>query len=425
VLSYDTSSDNIRYSGAGLLALEFKTSTLDDFGGGTVNAGSAPVNTAPPTISGTAAQGQTLTASPGSWTGSPPPTFGFQWQRCNTAGSNCANIAAATAPTYPLTAADVGATIVVVVTATNSGGSTPASSAPTAVVTGAPVNTSPPTISGSAAPGQTLTASPGNWTGWPPPTFGYQWQRCDVTGGNCVNISGATGSTYTLTAADVGATIVVVVTATNTSGSVSASSAATGVVLPASSLAPTTPVLDNFNRANGAVGSSWSVVRPPVFAGMNVSGNAAVDSSSSQFAWNYWNPSVFGPDCEAYVTVSSYGLSDSIRIGARASNGSATTHSGYYVAVSSGGAWSIIRIDNNVSTTLASGVTQTLASGDKLAIRIVGSVINALHYTGGSGWQQVLSYDTSSDNIRYSGAGLLALEFKTSTLDDFGGGSLP
>ena len=286
------------------------------------------------------------------------------------------------------------------------------------------MNTSPPTISGSAAQGQTLTASPGSWTGWPPPTFGYQWQRCDVTGANCINIGGANGSTYTLTASDVGSTIVVVVTATNTSGSATASSAATGVVVPGSSLAPTTPVLDNFNRANGAVGASWSVVRPPVFASMNVSGNAAVDSSTSQFAWNYWNLSAFGPDCEAYVTVSSYGLSDTIRIGARVSNGGTTTHSGYYVAVSSSGAWSIIRIDNNVSTTLA-GVTQTLASGDKLAIRIVGSVITALHYTGGTGWQQVLSYDTSGDSIRYTGAGQLGVEFKSSTLDDFGGGTLP
>jgi hypothetical protein len=35
VLAYDTSSDSIRYTAAGDLALEFKTSTIDDFGGGT------------------------------------------------------------------------------------------------------------------------------------------------------------------------------------------------------------------------------------------------------------------------------------------------------------------------------------------------------------------------------------------------------
>jgi hypothetical protein len=187
----------------------------------------------------------------------------------------------------------------------------------------------------------------------------------------------------------------------------------------------TTPVLDNFNRANGGAGANWSLIRPTGFASMNVSGNAAVDSSSSLFAWNSWNPASFGPDCEAYVTVASHGASDTVRIGARVSNAGTTSQSGYYVAVGSTGAWSIIRIDNGASTPLAGGVTQPLASGDKLAIRIVGSVITALHYTGGSGWQQVLSYDTGSDSIRYSAAGRLALEFRSSTLDDFGGGTLP
>ena len=70
-----------------------------------------------------------------------------------------------------------------------------------------------------------------------------------------------------------------------------------------------------------------------------------------------------------------------------------------------------------------SGVTQTLASGDKVAIRIIGSVVTALHFSGGS-WQQVLSYDTSGDATRYTSAGNLAIEFKTSTIDDFGGGKI-
>jgi hypothetical protein len=51
--------------------------------------------------------------------------------------------------------------------------------------------------------------------------------------------------------------------------------------------------------------------------------------------------------------------------------------------------------------------------------------VTALHYSGGGGWAQVLSYDTSGDPVRYSGPGRLAFEYRTSTLDDFGGGSLP
>jgi len=37
----------------------------------------------------------------------------------------------------------------------------------------------------------------------------------------------------------------------------------------------------------------------------------------------------------------------------------------------------------------------------------------------------VLSHDTSGDSIRFTAAGRLAIEFRTSTIDNFGGGSLP
>ena len=94
-----------------------------------------PVNTAPPTISGTAQQGQTLTATTGSWTNS-PTAYAYGWQDCDGSGAACAPIAGASAPTYLLAASDVGHTVRVAVTASNAGGSsTPASSAATAAVT--------------------------------------------------------------------------------------------------------------------------------------------------------------------------------------------------------------------------------------------------------------------------------------------------
>src|SRR5690606_21976934 len=42
-------------------------------------AGVAPANTVLPAITGTAETGQTLTASSGSWTGTPTPTYAYQW----------------------------------------------------------------------------------------------------------------------------------------------------------------------------------------------------------------------------------------------------------------------------------------------------------------------------------------------------------
>ena len=84
---------------------------------------------------------------------------------------------------------------------------------------GPAANATGPTVGGVARDGSTLTANPGTWNGTPTITYEYQWQRCDTAGANCVNIPGETGSTYTLTPADVGSTIRVLVTAVNDAGS--------------------------------------------------------------------------------------------------------------------------------------------------------------------------------------------------------------
>ena len=99
-----------------------------------IQAAGAPVNTAAPAIAGTARVGETLTASTGSWTGS-PTSFGFQWLRCNQSGESCVDIPAATGGTYVVTSSDVASTIRVRVTASNGSGSATATSAPTPVVT--------------------------------------------------------------------------------------------------------------------------------------------------------------------------------------------------------------------------------------------------------------------------------------------------
>ena len=95
----------------------------------------APGNTALPTIAGTARQGQTLVTSTGTWSGTTPMTFRFQWRRCNSGGKGCTNIAGATSADYLLTASDVGQRIRVIVTAANGAGSASATSEPTAKVT--------------------------------------------------------------------------------------------------------------------------------------------------------------------------------------------------------------------------------------------------------------------------------------------------
>jgi virginiamycin B lyase len=85
----------------------------------------APVNTAPPTITdqtsaGVFKVGDELVATTGTWTGSPTPTYTYQWQLCEADGSNCTNIVGATNETYTVADADVGHQIQVRVKAENS-----------------------------------------------------------------------------------------------------------------------------------------------------------------------------------------------------------------------------------------------------------------------------------------------------------------
>ena len=93
-----------------------------------------PNPTAPPTISGTAKAGETLTVTPGTWA-TPPTSVAYRWQRCSDTGTTCSDISGATATTYVPTSADVGNTDRVVAVATDAGGTSPDSpSAVTAVI---------------------------------------------------------------------------------------------------------------------------------------------------------------------------------------------------------------------------------------------------------------------------------------------------
>ena len=188
---------------------------------------SKPTNTLPPSISGTARQGQTLKTSNGSWSNS-PSSYSYQWQDCITTG--CSNIAGATGSSYTLAASDVGSAIDVIVTATNSAGSASATSAHTASVTPLPPsNSALPQVTGTPTQYQTLTTTNGSWTN-SPTSYSYQWQDCDSSGANCANISGATSGSYTLASGDVSHTIRAVVTAANSGGSAAASSVQTSVI---------------------------------------------------------------------------------------------------------------------------------------------------------------------------------------------------
>ncbi len=209
-----------------------------------------------------------MSADPGSWSGSPAPTFTYQWQQCDAAGQNCADIASATNASYQLAAGDVGATVRVVVTGSNSAGSASAASVVSAVVAAAPVAPHKYGVAvverfggaGSVACRRIRAAGRG------------RRRRRSRISGSSVTLPARTvpisrrrrTASYQLAAGDVGATVRVVVTGSNSAGSASAASVVSAVVA-AAPVAPTNTALPSLSgsavQGQSLVGGSGQLDR--------------------------------------------------------------------------------------------------------------------------------------------------------------------
>lgn len=177
--------------------------------GAAVSAASAPSNfvhltpgtltaTQTPQVTGTAAVGKLLTAVPGTWSPS-PVALAFQWLRSGVA------VPGATAASYRLSAADAGTSVSFQVTGSKPGYSSVQLTSPAVEVARTLTATPKPRITGSARPGSTLTASPGEW-GPSRVALRYQWRRSGVA------IPGATRKSYRITTADAGRVLTVTLT---------------------------------------------------------------------------------------------------------------------------------------------------------------------------------------------------------------------
>jgi inosine-uridine nucleoside N-ribohydrolase len=295
-----------------------------------------PADLSPPTASGSASQGQTLTESHGSWSNS-PTGYSYQWEDCDKSGNNCSPMAGATGQTDLLSAVDLGSTIRVVETARNSTGlGSPAASAQTAVVSPpAPVDLSLPTIAGAAGQGQLLTESHGSWSNGPT-SYSYQWEDCDSAGNNCLAIAGATGQTDLLTAADVGHTLRVKETASNAAGpGIAAVSAATPAVSAATpAVSATTPIV--------IVGPAALLIptnsAPPSISGSAAQGHLLAEShgiwssSPTGFVYQWERCNSAGSSCHAIAgatgrgyTLAAADVGSTIRVIETAGNSAGTS----------------------------------------------------------------------------------------------------
>ena len=169
--------------------------------------------------------GHFLTSSVGSWEGSFPISYKYQWKRCDAAdpvNGTCVDIFLATASFYTPAAADVGKRLRLQVTASNSLGSAAQNSEVTEVVTAiAPkLRVTPQISTASPVVDAPLSLVGAVWDGSTPLAFTYSWRRCNPVGdfASCVEIPGATLATYTPTVQDIGFSLRVWLAAANPQG---------------------------------------------------------------------------------------------------------------------------------------------------------------------------------------------------------------
>ncbi len=142
--------DEVRVYNRALSSPEIAADMAERLGG---PSAVAPANQQAPVVSGTPEVKSTLSASPGSWSGTAPMSFTYAWFRCDAGGSSCSPISGAAEQTYTLAQADAGATLRVQVTASNEAGSQSATSAQTPLIQQqqppgkkpSPADTQPPT----------------------------------------------------------------------------------------------------------------------------------------------------------------------------------------------------------------------------------------------------------------------------------------
>jgi len=192
---------------------------------------------------------------------------------------------------------------------------------------------------------------------------------------------------------------------------------------------PTTSLLDNFNRANGALGSNWTAgtITGETGAPTIVSNTAQGGTSGSSLSAN-WNVTSFGPDSEVYATVTSKitsGLSSGMQLRARYNAGSKNTYTVYAEADTGTDTWTLFKVSNSAYSQLGATFSQEFAVGDAIGLSVVGTTLTAYYKASGGSWTAL----TTRTDSTFSAAGLIGMELEPGSgtfgsWDDFGGGTV-
>lgn len=188
---------------------------------------------------------------------------------------------------------------------------------------------------------------------------------------------------------------------------------------PAAAVFPVTSVLDNFNRADGVIGSNWS---NPWLSGLGSGGcNIGSNTAGCGGENSYWNVATFGPRTEVYVKIVSPNSGSFPILAWRITSPGANPNCYFVEHISSSGVFQIFRRSSSTNTQLGADITQTLSNGDSFGISHDADLITLYYDAGSTGtW---VSLGTRSDNTN-SGAGYIGMYGSDAHFDNFGGGTM-
>lgn len=189
---------------------------------------------------------------------------------------------------------------------------------------------------------------------------------------------------------------------------------------------PATPILDDFNRADGLMGENWAIYPTDYY--LKIDTNQVVSGRGPTLGGEMYYTHAFGPDAEAYITCVSIadGYSSFVIIGNDPNSGIGG-YAVYYTRDDTGGD-TIALYDAyasylGISSTLGT-VTVDYSPGDAIGVRAVGMTVKAYYKPAGGSWTEIISADVSaSDYTRGNGYAVIDVTW-TGALDDFGGGPL-
>lgn len=182
---------------------------------------------------------------------------------------------------------------------------------------------------------------------------------------------------------------------------------------------PTTPILDDFNRANEGPppSANWGTI---VGTGHKVLSNQMVpDSNANHTSW--WTAQTFGPDIEVYLTiVTKSGDGFNVDIG-----WIDASVNGYEVIIKSESGIDTLttyRLDAGVGTQLGI-VGREITNGDRYGFRSLSGVHTVLVSPNGSAmWYELASYTDTTHSVTTAKL-IVATKDGTAVCDNFGGGN--